>query len=213
MDVPVFSTGGEQVGQIQLEDSIFGISPRLPVVHQALVCQLANARQGTVDTKTRGEVSGGGAKPFRQKGTGRARQGSIRSPLHRGGGVVFGPHPRSYDQSIPKKMRRLALKSALSAKVAENRLVVLDQLIVDYPRTKDIVAILKRLSIDSSALIVLSESNANVVKSARNIPRVKTTLAGCLNTVDVLSHDYLIMPVVAVQKIGETFGLPSGEAS
>ena len=201
MRVSVRNHSGEIVSEIELSESIFGVSPNEAVVHQALVRQLANARQGNASTKTRGEVSGSTAKLFRQKGTGRARQGSIRSPLHRGGGVVFGPSPRSYRQAMPKKMRRLALKSVLSSKAAEGNLVVLDEFGLEMPKTKDMVRILEALGVESSALIVTPERDENVVKSAGNIRGVKTLPAHVLNVVDLLSHKDLIMTVEAVREV------------
>jgi large subunit ribosomal protein L4 len=170
-------------------------------MHQALVRQLANARQGTSDTKTRGEVAGGGAKPWRQKGTGRARQGSTRAPHWRHGGVAFGPTPRKYTQRMPKEMRRVALRSALSAKVAEGQLRVVDELKLDVPKTRDIETLLGGLMIQSSALILLAEANPNVQKSASNIPDVKTLRAQYLNVRDLLGHDFLVMPLGAMKAI------------
>ncbi len=201
MRVPVRSPSGEIVGEIQLNDSVFGQTPNEAVVHQALVRQLANARQGNASTKTRGEVSGSTAKLFRQKGTGRARQGSIRSPLRRGGGVILGPRPRSYRQAMPKKMRRLALKSVLSAKAAEGNLVVVDEFRLEKPKTKDMVRILEALGVGSSALIVTPEKDESVVKSAGNIEGVKTLPAHVLNVADLLSHNDLVMTVEAVRKV------------
>jgi len=199
--VPVRSPSGEIVGEIQLNDSVFGLTPNEAVVHQALVRQLANARQGNASTKTRGEVSGSTAKLFRQKGTGRARQGSIRSPLRRGGGVIFGPRPRSYWQAMPKKMRRLALKSVLSAKAAEGNLLVVDGFGLEKPKTKDMERILAALGVESSALIVTPEKDDNVIRSAGNIEGVKTLPAHVLNVADLLSHKDLVMTVEAVRKV------------
>ncbi|OGO04323.1 MAG: 50S ribosomal protein L4 [Chloroflexi bacterium RBG_13_54_9] len=201
MRVSVHNHSGEIVNEIELSESVFGVSPNEAVVHQALVRQLANARQGNASTKTRGEVSGSTAKLFRQKGTGRARQGSIRSPLHRGGGIVFGPRPRSYRQAMPKKMRRLALKSVLSAKAAEGNLVVVDEFGLETPKTKDMVRILEALGVESSALIVTPEKDENVVRSAGNIAGVKTLPAHVLNVADLLSHKDLIMTVEAVREV------------
>jgi large subunit ribosomal protein L4 len=170
-------------------------------MHQALVRQLANARQGTSDTKTRAEVSGGGAKPWRQKGTGRARQGSTRAPQFRHGGVVFGPTPRSHDKKMPRQMRRLALRSALSVKAKDGQVRVIDSLTLGAPKTKDLEAILGRLSIDSSALIILPTSDASLQKSAQNIADTKTLNANYLNVRDLLKHDYLVLPLAAIQVI------------
>jgi len=201
MRVPVHNMKGEIVGEAELRDDIFGIVPHVPVMHQALVRQMANARLGTHDTKTRGEVSGGGRKPWRQKGTGRARQGSIRAPHWRGGGVVFGPHPRSYEQRMPKKMRRLALRSALSAKAAENQIVLVDELNLEQPKTKAMLAVLGALPVKGTVLILLPERNEAVELSARNLPEVKTLRVNYLNVRDLLSFDYLLMPLASLEVI------------
>ena len=206
MRVSVHDVTGKIVGEIELRDDIFGISPNEAVMHQALVRQLANARLGTHKTKTRGEVSGGGRKPWRQKGTGRARHGSIREPQWRGGGVVFGPRPRSYRQKMPRKMRRLAYKSALSVKAKEGKIIVLDKLDLPAPKTKGMLATLGRLGVDSSALILLPEANFNVERSANNIPDVKTLRAQYLNVADILGYDYLIMPLGAIEVIEGILG-------
>lgn len=209
MQLSVKNLEGETVGQVELRDEVFAVPFHQAVVHQALVRQLANARQGTADTKTRGEVAGGGRKPWRQKGTGRARQGSIRAPHFKGGGVVFGPHPRDYSQDMPKKMRRLALLSALSSKVAENRLVLVEELQVREARTKEMAEILRRLEVEAPALLVLPEVDLQVIRAARNIPRVSTQLARCLSLGEVLSHQYIVMPVRAARQVEETFA-PTG---
>ncbi|MBI5303549.1 MAG: 50S ribosomal protein L4 [Chloroflexi bacterium] len=201
MQVPLYNISGKEVGTTELPDAIFGEAVNTPLMHQAFVRQLANARQGTHDTKTRGEVAGGGAKPFRQKGTGHARQGSTRSPHYRHGGVVFGPTPRSYEQKMPRQMRRAALRSALSAKMAEGQIRVLDELKLAAPKTREMETILDNLSVNSSALILLPEANLAVQKSASNIPDVKTLRAQYLNVRDLLGYDYLIMPVDAVKAI------------
>ena len=206
MLLPVYNMAGEQVEEREVRAEIFGIEPNVSVMHQALTRQLANARLGTHQTKTRKEVSGGGRKPWRQKGTGRARQGSIRAPQWRKGGTVFGPHPRSYAQKMPKKMRRLALKSALSDKVASERMILLDQLNMGLPRTKDFEAILDNLSIGTNALVLLPEQDVAVEKSARNLPYVKTLRANCLNVRDLLQYDYLIVPLASLQVVEETWG-------
>jgi large subunit ribosomal protein L4 len=192
---------GETVSEIELRDDIFGLEPHRAVMHQAVLRQLANARLGSAHTKTRSQVSGGGRKPWRQKHTGRARQGSIRAPQWKGGGIVFGPHPRSYRLRMPRKMRRLALKSALSARAAENSIVLLDDLAMESPRTGDMLSVLDNLEIESSALILLSERDVNVEKSARNIPDVKTLRASCLNVIDILNYDTLILPVKSLAVI------------
>jgi large subunit ribosomal protein L4 len=200
---------GEIVGEVELRDDIFGV-PLTPatkaVMHQALLRQLANARLGTHDTKTRGEVSGGGRKIWRQKGTGRARQGSIRAPHWRHGGVVFGPHPRSYAQKMPRKMRRLALRAALSAKAADQQIVVLDELALEAPKTKQMLQVLGALKLDSSVLILLPAKDAAVEMSARNLPRVKTLLANYLNVRDLLGYDYVLMPKGSLEVIESILG-------
>jgi len=201
MQVPLYNQAGQQIGTTELRDDIFAIEPNVPVMHQALVRQLANARQGTADTKTRAEVSGGGAKPWRQKGTGRARQGSIRAPHWRHGGVVFGPTPRSYEQKMPRKMRRLALRSALSVKVAEGQFLVVDEMKLDAPKTREMERILDNLQIPSSALILLPAANPAVQKSAANLPDVKTLRANYLNVRDLLQYDWLVMPLDAIKVI------------
>ncbi len=215
MQVPVYSLAGEVVEHIDISDQVFAVSFNQAVVHQALVRQRANARQGTADTKTRGEVAGAKGKLFRQKGTGMARAGSRRSPLRRGGGIVFGPHPRSYRQAMPRKMRQLALRCVLSAKAGDGELMVLEQLKLDEPRTKEMVNILAALGVDSSSLIVTSEPEENVVKSARNLPGIKTISANLLNVVDLLSCKMLLMTVAAVRKVEQLWGslLSEGESN
>jgi len=209
MQVPLRNMQGEIVGEVELRDDIFGV-PLTPatkaVMHQALLRQLANARLGTHDTKTRGEVSGGGRKIWRQKGTGRARQGSIRAPHWRHGGVVFGPHPRSYAQKMPRKMRRLALRAALSAKAADQQIVVLDELALEAPKTKQMLQVLGALKLDSSVLILLPAKDAAVEMSARNLPRVKTLLANYLNVRDLLGYDYVLMPKGSLEVIESILG-------
>jgi large subunit ribosomal protein L4 len=211
MQVPVKNQEGQVVGEIELRDEVFAVPLHQAVIHQALVRQQANARRGTADTKTRAEVAGGGAKPWRQKGTGRARAGTIRAPHWRGGGTVFGPHPRDYSQAIPKKMRRLALRSVLSSKVAQDRLVILDQLKLAAPKTREMAGLLKRLDIQASALLVLAEPEAALVRSARNLPKVSTQQAHCLNVGELLSHEYLIMSVEAARRVEETFAPNKGQ--
>jgi large subunit ribosomal protein L4 len=201
MQVPLYNQAGQQIGTTELRDEIFAIEPNKPVMHQALVRQLANARQGNASTKTRAEVAGGGGKPWKQKGTGRARQGSTRSPQWRHGGVVFGPTPRSYAQKMPLKMRRLALRSALSVKAAEGQIRVVEDLKLDTPKTREMENILGGLQIQASALIVLSESNPTVQKSAANIPDVKTLRATYLNVRDLIGYDFLVLPLGAVKVI------------
>jgi large subunit ribosomal protein L4 len=206
VQVPVYNISGEETGSIDISEYVFGVPFNQAVVHQAVVRQQANARQGTASTKTRGEVSGSTRKLFRQKGTGYARAGSKKSPIRRGGGVVFGPKPRDYRQDMPKKMRRLALRCALSAKVSENELVVVDELTLEQPRTRDMAGILKALGVDSSALVVTSGVEENVVKSSRNLPRIKTLPASLLNVVDILSRRQLLITVAAVRKAEEIWG-------
>lgn len=206
MQVSVRNMAGETVSEIELRDDIFGVEPHEAVMHQAVLRQLANARLGTADTKTRAEVSGGGRKPWRQKHTGRARQGSIRAPQWKGGGVVFGPHPRSYRMQMPRKMRRLALRSALSAKAAESSIIFLEGLALEAPKTKGMLDVLGNLQVESSALILLPEHDVNVEQSARNIPDVKTLQAACLNVIDILKYDTLIVPVKALEVIERILG-------
>lgn len=206
MQVPVYSKNGEVVKQIDIADSVFAVPVNEAVVHQALVRQLANARQGTASTKTRGEVAGSKQKMYRQKHTGRARAGSIRSPLRRGGGVAFGPKPRSYRQAMPKKMRRLALRCVLSAKAGDKELMVLDELKLDEPKTKEMVRILTALKVNTSALIATSEPGENVVKSARNLPEVDTIPVQLLNVVDITNHKMLLLTEAAVRQVEQLWG-------
>ncbi|ARA98059.1 MULTISPECIES: 50S ribosomal protein L4 [Geobacillus] len=201
--VALYNQNGQTIGEIELNDAVFGIEPNKHVLFEAVIMQRASMRQGTHKTKNRAEVSGGGRKPWRQKGTGRARQGSIRSPQWRGGGTVFGPVPRSYSYKLPKKVRRLAIKSALSSKVLENDIVVLDQLSLEAPKTKEMVKILNNLAVDRKALIVTDELNENVYLSARNIPGVKVVAANGINVLDVLNHDKLVITKAAVEKVEE----------
>lgn len=206
MQVSVRNMAGETVSEIELRDDIFGVEPHEAVMHQAVLRQLANARLGTADTKTRAEVSGGGRKPWRQKHTGRARQGSIRAPQWKGGGVVFGPHPRSYRMQMPRKMRRLALRSALSARAADSSIVLLENLALEASKTKAMLDVLDNLQVESSALILLPEHDVNVEQSARNIPDVKILQATCLNVIDILKYDKLIVPVKALEVIERILG-------
>ncbi len=202
--VPLYNVSGEQVGEIDLNESVFGINVNQSVLHDAVVAYLANQRQGTHDTKTRGEVRGGGRKPWRQKGTGRARHGSIRSPIWKGGGIVFGPHPRDYSIRLPKRVKRLAIKSALSSKVESGNIIVLDQLKLEKPKTKDMVRILENLKASTNkALVVTAAQDENVIKSARNIEGVKPTSASFLNVYDLLAHQTLVITKDAVQKVEE----------
>jgi len=204
--VPVYNLAGEVVKHIKVSDHVFAAPFNQAVVHQAMVRQQANARQGTASTKTRSEVSGSTRKLYRQKHTGSARAGSRRSPLRRGGGITFGPKPRSYRQAMPKRMRQLALRCVLSAKAGDKELMVLDQLKLDEPKTKEMEQILTALGVDSSALIVTKEAEDNVVKSARNLPEIKTIPAGLLNVVDLLSYKMILMTEAAVRKAEEIWG-------
>lgn len=206
MQVPVYNMSGEVVKQIDIDDSVFAVPLNEAVVHQALVRQLANARQGTASTKTRSEVAGSKQKMYRQKHTGRARAGSVRSPLRRGGGVAFGPKPRSYRQSIPKKMRQLALRCVLSAKAKEKEMMVLEELKIDEPKTKEIVKMFAALGVKSSAIIATSEPMENVIKSARNIPGVVTVPSRLLNVVDITGHKLLLITEDAVRQIEKLWG-------
>lgn len=203
--VTVYNVEGNAVGELELADAIFGIEPNVHVLHSAVVLQQASLRQGTHKTKGRSEVSGGGRKPWRQKGTGRARQGSIRAPQWKGGGTVFGPQPRKYGFKLPRKVRRLAIKSALSSKVKDNELIVLDQLTLSQPKTKDFAKILSNLKVDRKALVVTADYDENVALSARNIPGVKFVAADGINVLDVMVHDRLIITKDAVAKVEEVF--------
>lgn len=201
--VALYNKSGAQVGDIELADSVFGIKPNESVLHDAVVMQQAAERRGTHKVKGRSEVRGGGRKPWRQKGTGRARQGSIRSPQWVGGGTVFGPTPRSYGYKLPKKVRRLALKSALSSKVLASEIIVLDELVLSAPKTKEIATILNNLKVDRKALIVDTEYNDNIALSSRNIPGVKFVSATGINVLDLLNHNKVIITKEAVAKIEE----------
>lgn len=203
--VPVYNMEGNQVGEIDLNDSIFGTEVNEPLLHQAVVRHLANQRQGTVSTKGRSEVSGGGRKPWRQKGTGRARHGSTRSPIWVGGGTTFGPKPRDYRQGLPKKARRAALKSALSAKVGAGDLIVLDTLALDEPKTKLMAGVLAKIQAGSRPIIVTAERDGTLARSARNIPGVVLREARGLNVYDVISHPKLIITKEGVAKVEEVF--------
>jgi large subunit ribosomal protein L4 len=202
-NVALYNQSGTQVGEIQLADAIFGIEPNEHVLYDAVLKQRASLHQGTHKAKTRTEVRGGGRKPWRQKGTGRARQGSTRSPQWRGGGAVFGPVPRSYSYKINRKVRRLALRSALSQKVLENNIIVLETLNFDAPKTKDMLSVLQNFNVDTKALVVTADENINVLLSARNIPGVTTLVAASLNVVDLLKYNKLIITKAAVEKIEE----------
>lgn len=203
--VDVYNIEGAKVGQLELSEDVFGIEPNEPVMHQAVTAYLANQRQGTHSTKTRGEVSGGGRKPWRQKGTGRARQGSITAPQWTGGGIVFGPKPRSYRMALPKKVRRLAIKSALSAKVRNGEIIVVDQLTMAEPKTKEMVRILNNLDAGKKTLVVTGGRDRNVYLSGRNIPGVSVSLADWLNVYQILAHHKVVMTQDAVRRVEEVF--------
>ncbi len=206
MELPVYSLKGEVVDQMQLSESVFGLPFNGAVVHQAMTRQLANRRQGTAATKARSEVKGSTRKLYAQKHTGRARRGNVKSPLLRGGGVVFGPNPRTYRQAMPKKMRRLALKCLLSAKVREGNMRLVQELDFEEARTRYMVATLSSLGSDSSVLILTDRSTPAVVKSAANLPRVKVLPSALVNVLDLLSHEMLIATVPAIRNIEQIWG-------
>lgn len=203
--VDLYNMKGETVGEIELSDNIFGIEVNKNAVHLAVQNQLANKRQGTQSTKTKSEVRGGGIKPWRQKGTGRARHGSIRSAQWIKGGIVLGPKPRSYSYTIPKKLKKLALKSALTSKVNGKELMVLDQLSFDSIKTKQMIGVLDSLKVETSALIVINGKNETVEKSTRNIPGVKTAFVNTINVFDILKYDKFIITKDAVEKVEEVY--------
>jgi large subunit ribosomal protein L4 len=212
VQVPVYNISGEEVEKIDISDHVFGVPFNMAVVHQVMLAQRANARQGTASTKTRGDVIGSNRKLYRQKGTGNARPGDIKSPLRRGGGIIVGPKPRNYRQSIPKKMRRLALRCVLSDKVRQEEMLILNHLELEQPKTRDMVNVLTALKIDTSSLIVTDKPDENLVKSARNIPGIKTMPVNLLNVIDLLSHKKIIMTVPAI-RMAETIweqNLPDG---
>ena len=206
MQIPVHNLAGEVVDHIEISEQVFAVPFNEAVVHQVMVSLQANARQGTHDTKTRREVAGSTRKLFRQKGTGNARTGSIKSPLHRGGGIIFGPHPRSYRQEIPRKMRRLALRCVLSAKAGDGELKVLEGFDFAEPKTKRMLEVLSTLGVDSSALIVTPEPEANIIKSARNLAAIKTVPVNVLNVLDILSYKMLLMTEAAVRLAEKLWG-------
>ena len=203
--VTMLTMAGAEAGTIELSDAIFGIEPNEYAVHAIIKNYLANQRQGTQSAKTRGDVRGGGRKPFRQKGTGRHRQGSTTDPTQVGGGVAFAPKPRSYRYSVPKKLKRLAMFSALSSKVAENEIIVLDKLEMDEPKTKDMLKVLEAVKAQKKALIVTAENNENVIKSANNIPGVQTTTVGQMNVYEIINHGSFIISKDAVAKLEEVY--------
>lgn len=201
--VALYTQDGTASGDVELNEEVFGIEPNEHVLHEAVLMQRASQRQGTHAVKGRGQVRGGGKKPWRQKGTGRARHGSIRSPIWVGGGVALGPTPRSYQYQLPKKVRRLALKSALSAKVQEGKTLVVDQIQFDEPKTKEVVKLLNALNVDKKALFVTAEVDENLLRSANNLQQVKVITVDQINVLDVLSHDKLILTKDAAEKAGE----------
>ena len=201
----VYDMSGKQVGEIELSEAVFGIEPNSAVVHDCVKNHLANLRQGTQSALTRAEVSGGGRKPWRQKGTGRARQGSTRAPQWTHGGIVFAPKPRDYSYTLNKKARRLALKSVLSAKASEQNIVVIDSINMDAPKTKEFAKFLAAVGVEGKALVVTAEPNANVVKSGRNIPGCEITFANLINVYDVLNAKKLVVDQAALAKIEEVF--------
>ncbi len=201
----VYNMSGEQVGEIELSEAVFGITPNESVVHDVVKNHLANLRQGTQSALTRAEVSGGGRKPWRQKGTGRARQGSTRAPQWTHGGIVFAPKPRDYSYTLNKKVRRLALKSALSDKAARQNIVVIDSIKVDAPKTREFAAFLKAVNVTGKALVVTAEADTNVVKSGRNIPGCQVTFANLINVYDIVNAKQLVLDKAALAKIEEVF--------
>ena len=213
----VYNMAGEAVKELELSEQVFGVIPNVAVLHQVVTAQLVNRRQGNASTKTRSEVSGGNKKPYKQKGTGRARQGSTRAPQFRHGGVVWGPKPHPYHHDVPKKMRRLAIRSALSDKVANERLIVVDKLALEAPRTKEMLSILEQLPTEGSrrVLMMLPQRDENIVLSTRNIPSAKVQHVSSINVVELLKHDCVIMPIQTVRWIELVFGegLSAEEAS
>lgn len=203
--VPLYNMSGAQVGELELNDNVFGIEPNQAVLYDFVKMQLANKRVGTASTKTRGQVRGGGRKPWRQKGTGRARVGSTRNPLWTGGGVVFGPRPRDYSYRLPRKVRRLAMKSALSSKVKEDNIIVVDELTFAEPKTKLMIETLKALNASKKTLVVTADGDVNVTKSARNIPGVKPLAVDFINVYDLLHYDTLLITKDAVARVEEVF--------
>lgn len=203
--IDVINIKGEKIEELTLNDEVFGIEPNEAAVHQVVVAQLANKRQGTQSAKTRSEVRGGGRKPWRQKGTGRARAGTIRSPLWKGGGIIFAPKPRDYSKKVNKKMNRLAIKSVLSSKVAENELLVLDAIALDAPKTKEMASILAAIKAGKKTIIVLDSANENVYKSARNLPGVITATVDTMNVYDLINSDCLVATKGSVEKIEEVY--------
>ena len=205
LQAPYFDALGERNGEVDLPDAIFNEKPNVPVMHQAYVRQLANGRQGTASTKTRATVSGGGAKPYRQKGTGRARHGSIREPSMKGGAKVFGPKPRDYSQRMPKQMRRLALRSALSQKAIEEKIRVIESFVFDEPKTRQAQELMDAIGFDGTTLVVLPAPNYTVTRSFENLGHAKTVLARNLNLRDIFSHTYMLISKDAIELLEENF--------
>lgn len=203
--VNVYNMQGDQLEQIDLNEAVFGVEVNQHAVYEVVKNQLANKRQGTQSTKTRAEVRGGGRKPWRQKGTGRARAGSTNSPIFTGGGVVFAPKPRDYSYKVPKKIKRLAMKSALTSKVLENEIIVIDELKLDAPKTKDMINTLSKISADRKALIVTLNPEINIIKSTNNIPNVQTTVVNNLNVYDILKYNSFIITKEALRKVEEVY--------
>jgi large subunit ribosomal protein L4 len=202
----VYDMDGQVVREENLDDYVFGAPVNTAVLHQVVTAQLVNRRQGNASTKTRSEVSGGNRKPYRQKGTGRARQGSTRAPQWRGGGAVFGPKPHPYERAIPRKMRRIAIRAALSDKVANGRIYLMEELTLEEPRTKDMEALLEKLSLDRRVLLLMPERDENVIKSAHNIPGVKVGNVAAPNVIELLKHDHVLMPLATVARLVDLFG-------
>lgn len=203
--VALYDITGNQIGDVELNDDIFGVEVNTHVMYEAVKNYLANQRQGTQSAKTRAEVRGGGKKPWRQKGTGRARQGSIRSPQWKGGGVVFAPKPRDYSYKIPKKVKRLALKSALTSKVQDQEIIVVDRLVLEQPKTKEMVKVLNNLNASKKTLIVIPEKDEAVLRAAANIPGVKTAYVNTINVYDILNCDSFLITKDAVNKVEEVY--------
>ena len=203
--VALYDIKGSQVGEVELNDSVFGVEINTHVMYEAVKNYLANQRQGTQSAKTRADVRGGGKKPWRQKGTGRARQGSIRAPQWKGGGVVFAPKPRDYSYSIPKKVKRLALKSALSSKVQDQEIIVVDKLVLEQAKTKELIKVLKNLNSAKKTLVVIPERDEAVVRAAANIPGVKTAYVNTINVYDILNCDSFLITKEAVNKVEEVY--------
>ena len=206
VQVPYYDALGERNGEVDLPDAIFAEKPNVPVMHQAYLRQLANGRQGTASTKTRAAVRGGGAKPYRQKGTGRARHGSIREPSRKGGGKVFGPKPRDYSQRMPKQMRRLALRSALSQKAVEEKIRVIENYVFDEPKTSQAAELMEAIGVDSTALVVLPAPNYTVSRSFENLAGATIVLARNLNVRDLFSHTYVLLSKDCIELLEENFG-------